>query len=229
MAPDFIDYSSIFNNKINLFLTQVDDYWDDGYPHSRKDQIIDILKLKHQKVLIPKQIHSDIVTHISPDMKNLECDAIIFNSNDIIGSINVADCVPICIYDTDRGTISLIHSGWKGTVKKIIIKTIKKLQDIGSDKKSLKFFLGPSIKSCCYEVESSFALQFDSVAVRKQNGKCFVDLPRQIKFDLQKEGISSSNIIVSSRCTFDDKKCHSFRRDGACSGRMSFVAYKDVK
>ena len=160
MAPDFIDYSSIFNNKINLFLTQVDDYWDDGYPHSRKDQIIDILKLKHQKVLIPKQIHSDIVTHISQDIKNLECDAIIFNSNDIIGSINVADCVPICIYDTDRGTISLIHSGWKGALRGIISKVIKFMIKKGSKTKNITAVIGPSISVKNYEVQKDFYNKF---------------------------------------------------------------------
>ena len=154
---------------------------------------------------------------------------IIFYSNDIVGSINVADCVPICIYDIDREVISLVHSGWKGTTNKIVLKSIEKLQKMGSNKRSLKFFLGPSIKSCCYEVGEAFALQFDSSVVEKKDGKCFVDLSTQIKFDLEKKGISSSNIIISDLCTFEDKACHSFRRDGRSSGRMSFIAYKNSK
>ena len=229
LAPNLIDYSSVFNNKVNLFLTQIDDYWDKEYPHLRRDKIKELFNLKDLKIITPKQIHSDIVVDISDKAEDPECDSIIFNSNNIIGSINVADCVPICIYDIDKETVSLTHSGWKGTAKKIVIKTIKKLQKMGSNKKSLRFFLGPSIKSCCYEVENSFALQFDSIAIRKQDEKYFVDLPSQIKFDLEKEGISSSSIIVSNRCTFDDKTCHSFRRDGEAAGRMSFIAYKGVK
>ena len=223
------DYSNLFNNKINIFLTQVDKYWDEKYPYSRKEKIKNYLKLKDQKIIIPKQIHGDLVIYVSNKTKNLKCDAIIFNSDDIIGSINVADCVPICIYDTDREVISLVHSGWKGTAKKIVIKTIQKLQKMGSNKRSLRFFLGPSIKSCCYEVEDSFALQFDPIAVRRQDEKYFVDLSSQIKFDLEKEGILSSCIIISNQCTYDDKTCHSFRRDGESSGRMSLIAYKNIK
>ena len=49
------------------------------------------------------------------------------------------------------------------------------------------------------------------------------------KFDLERIGISSSNIIVSDWCTFENKRCHSFRRDGENAGRMSFIAYKGVK
>ena len=100
---------------------------------------------------------------------------------------------------------------------------------MGSNKKSLRFFLGPSIKSCCYEVDDLFILKFDPIAVEKRNGKYFVDLPNQIKFDLEKEDIPLKNIILSNQCTFDDKKCHSFRRDGKSSGRMSLIAYKNIK
>ena len=125
LKPNLIDYSSVFNNKINLFLTQIDDYWDKEYPHLRRDKIKELFNLKDFKIITPKQTHSDIVIDISDKAEDPECDAIIFNSNNIIGSINVADCVPVCIYDIDKETVSLTHSGWKGTTKKIVIKTIK--------------------------------------------------------------------------------------------------------
>ena len=65
--------------------------------------------------------------------------------------------------------------------------------------------------------------------LEKRNEKYFVGLPNQIKFDLEKEGILSSCIIISNQCTYDDKTCHSFRRDGESSGRMSLIAYKNIK
>ena len=36
---------------------------------------------------------------------------------------------------------------------------------------------------------------------------------------------SNNNIIHSKICTFENNNCHSFRRDGDLSGRMSLIAY----
>ena len=81
LAPNLIDYSSVFDNKINLFLTQIDDYWDKEYPHLRRDKIKELFNLKDFKIITPKQTHSDIVIDISDKAEDPECDAIIFNSN----------------------------------------------------------------------------------------------------------------------------------------------------
>ena len=221
-----VDYSHYFNNKIRLFLTQANDYWDRDYPNSRKNKIIEYFQIKDKKVIIPKQIHSDLVINLSENSNDLECDAIIYKQeSNLVGAIHIADCVPICIYDNQTGYIALIHSGWKGTLKKITIKTINRLLELGSDKDSLKIFIGPSIRSCCYQVEDFFASKFHPLSVSNKRGVFFVDLTIQTQIDLEGILIPKKNIFIDNLCTFDNHNCHSFRRDKQQSGRMSFIAY----
>ena len=223
----YFDYSFHFDNKIKLFLTQSSQYWDSDYPQSRKDKIAQAFNVNNRAILMPRQVHGDSVIIIDDKDEQLECDAIVYGQNPkIIGTISVADCIPICIYDYYNHNIALVHSGWKGTCKKIILKTINTLESAGSDRKFFKFFLGPSIRSCCYQVEKSFSEQFSSSAVFMRNKKYFIDLATQVKIDLEEVSIPSDNIIVDSLCTYDSTKCHSFRRDGKNSGRMTMIAYK---
>ena len=222
------DYSHWFDGKINLFLTQSDQYWDKGYPISRKEKITQYFNFKDKKIVIPEQIHSDIIANVSSQSDNLVCDSIIYSStSNIVGVINVADCVPVCIYDCVNNYIALVHSGWKGTHKKITVKTIERLEAMGSRKSNLKVFLGPSIKGCCYQVEDYFASQFDRCSIINKEDSFFVDLSLQIKFDLESTGIPTNNINISKICTYDNDNCHSFRRDAKQSGRMSFIAFKN--
>ena len=107
------DYSHHFDNEIKLFLTQVNSYWDKDYPDSRKQKIKTFLKLDNKTIITPKQIHGDSVIRVSENSNSSECDAIIFKANSsIVGTINVADCIPICIYDFENKNIALVHSGW---------------------------------------------------------------------------------------------------------------------
>ena len=225
--PNYFDYSPYFNNNIKLFLTQLDAYWDSGYPQSRKNKIVETFSLKNRVILTPKQVHGSSVLRVTKDSRSLQCDGIIYGKDSgFVGTINVADCIPICIYDSYGENIALVHSGWRGTYKKIILNAIKLFDSMGSPRSCLRFFLGPSIKSCCYEVEKDFSEKFKMGAVFKRNGKYFVNLSAEIKLDLEQAGISVNNIIVDNLCTYDSSKCHSFRRDGESAGRMTMIAFK---
>ena len=40
--------------------------------------------------------------------------------------------------------------------------------------------------------------------------------------------LPGTNIIVDDLCTYDNLKCHSFRRDNENSGRMTMIAYRGL-
>ena len=220
-----IDYSHHFNNKIKLFLTESSNYWDNS-PASKKDRILEYTQYKKNKVFIPNQVHGDKIVILNQKTANVDCDAIIYNGNlDLIGAINVADCIPVCIYDPNNNYIALVHSGWKGTLKKIVSKTIRKMVGLGANKGSLGVFIGPSIRGCCYEVEHSFALKFYPSCIIQEDNHFYVDLTSQLLKDLYYESIIEKNIFIDSSCTFENVNLHSFRRDKQQAGRMSLVAY----
>jgi len=219
------NYSHYFKNKIKLFLTCSDKYWDE-IDSVRENKISDYIQYEGSKVIMPNQIHGDKIVVASNDFDRNECDAIIFNGkSNLVGAINVADCMPICIYDSNNNYIALVHSGWKGTLKKITIKTICKMLDLGSDRGSLKIFIGPSIRGCCYQVGESFVSDFSDSCITSKGGSFYLDLASQLLLDLKNENIPKNNIFMNESCTFDSLNYHSFRRDGGLSGRMSLIAY----
>ena len=90
----------------------------------------------------------------------------------------------------------------------------------GSNIDDIKIYLGPSIKSCCYEIKNDVAKYFDQKFIIKNNQKLFLDLESKINDDLSKMGIKSSNIFMSNICTYENKNFCSYRRDYDKAGRM---------
>lgn len=65
-----------------------------------------------------------------------------------------ADCLPIFLYDPNRGVVGLLHSGRAGTTKDIVGVAMKAMrEDFGSDPADCVAVIGPSVGPCCYEVD----------------------------------------------------------------------------
>lgn len=136
-------------------------------------------------------------------------DAYIVNEQNIATIITTADCNPIIIYDPVKNVVANIHSGWKGTTKKIAIKTCEKMiNEFGSNASDLIVCIGPSIRKCCFSSEeNSFKKIFtdiwsnekDYIYYEKNSKRFHIDLIYLIKKDLEKLGVK--NIIVSDICT----------------------------
>jgi len=66
-------------------------------------------------------------------------------------AVTVADCVPVFIAHPG-GSIALLHSGWRGTVERIVEHGIGALANRGVPAHELHVHLGPAICGSCYEV-----------------------------------------------------------------------------
>ena len=111
-------------------------------------------------------------------------DGMVTNVPNICLSIQVADCVPILLYDPVREVIASLHAGWKGTLRKIVPETVGKMvQHYGTKAENVFAALGPSNGPCCYEVgndvvrEARIALGSIHVIIRpsKTPGKFIFD------------------------------------------------------
>jgi copper oxidase (laccase) domain-containing protein len=94
-------------------------------------------------------------------------------------TVTVADCLPIFLYDRAGRAFGLLHSGWQGTG--IAAEAVRLLvEQFGVERSSLVAVLGPGIGACCYAVEPDrcerFRGEFGLRAVRRQGGRCFLDL-----------------------------------------------------
>ncbi len=189
------------------------------------------LGLNPEKVALQKQIHSDIVTVIdSPEFKVGESDALVTNQKGIGLAISTADCAPVFIYDSKNKVIAAVHSGWQGTQKQIVLKTLEILRErFGSQAADLYAYIGPSISQKNYEVGTEFKEYFGAKYLLTENGKLYLDI-KKANFDLLTGfGIKASQIQISNMCSYAEKEIlHSYRRDGKKSGRaFAVIALKE--
>ena len=179
------------------------------------------IKNKEKNIASCTQIHSNHVKYIDKSGIYKNTDGLVTHiNNNIYLMIQTADCIPIFMVDNIKGIIGLIHSGWKGTSRSIISSAISIFSDCGSNIEDIKIYLGPSIKSCCYEIKDDVAKYFEQKFLIINNQKLFLDLELKVKDDLFKKGIKNNNIFVSDICTYENKNFCSYRRDYNKAGRM---------
>lgn len=183
----------------------------------------DTIKINQNDVAFTKQIHSDVVTIVQSAGTYADCDALVTNTKDIFLSISVADCVPIFLYDCNKHTIAAIHSGWKGSQNKILLKAIKVMeQEFSSNIKDVFAYIGYSASKCCYEVGFDVASQFEEKYYQRKNeSKFLLDLKCFNSDILIEAGVPKEQIEISEFCTICNPNfLHSYRRDGKNAGRM---------
>jgi len=174
------------------------------------------------------QVHSDDI--FIYDGNCHEGDGLITDKKGIGIGVFTADCVPVLIYDEKKRIIAAVHSGWKGTLKKISSKAVIRMMDeYGCKAEDINVFIGPHNRSCCYEVGQEVAVEFmeDEAYSGMEivvNNK--LNLEKCIKKQLQLTGIKEENIKSTEICTYcsDEYKLHSYRKHKEASGRMfSFI------
>lgn len=142
--------------------------------------------------------------------------------------IFTADCIPLFVADEKARTVAILHVGWRGADAGIISKTLLKIaNEFTLQISDLTIGIGPSIRSCCYEVGAEFELKFDGWT-EFRNEKYYFDLAGFSKDALARLGIPEGQMIDSEICTVCHSDFHSHRRDGEKAGRMASVIMKLV-
>jgi len=166
-----------------------------------------------------EQVHGSQVVRVSKkdDGKIIpNCDALITNDPAVKLCVRVADCLPIFVSDPTSNVKAVIHTGWRGLSKGIIKSAIKKMENqwkVENDK--LRIFIGPHICQKHYEIKSDVVEKFKKYpkAIIQKDGKIFLDLAKVAKLQLLLLGIKKENIKIDKRCTFEDPKLFSYRRN----------------
>ena len=195
--------------------------------YSRKE-ITRKLDYNAKDLAIPEQVHSTVVEFARFPGMYPAADGLVTTNSNILLTLKVADCVPVYLYEPRKNMIGLVHSGWRGTVGKIVPNAIQLMQKNGAETGEIRCFLGPAIGICCYEVGVEVAHKFDDEAKMKlEDRKWKVGLHDQISLQLASSGILEENIQTSDMCTYESRDCHSYRRDGDNVGRM--FAFMELK
>ena len=152
-----------------------------------------------------------------------EADALVTATAGAAVAVRVADCVPVLLAAPGRSAVAAAHAGWRGVVGRVIAAAVEAM---GVAPDALRAAVGPCIGPCCFEVGEEVAAQIaaastGAVVLRaaEAGGRPRVDLRAAVTAQLAALGVRSVEHVGG--CTRDDAvRYHSFRRDGAASGRL---------
>lgn len=149
------------------------------------------------------------------------CDGLISGDANVSLIIKFADCTPVIFFDPLNKVQAVVHSGWRGTLKRISQKAVKIMQqEFGSDIENIICFIGPSVDIDNYEVGKEV---YDAFSNFKNRDKFFIrsETDEKYKLDMslanrllvEEMGVLSEHIEISNRSTYSDSNLYSARRD----------------
>lgn len=200
---------------------------------ANKKRLARRLHIPATHILMPHQVHGDRVKRIDEDFlledaESLEgYDAMMTWTPGICIGVSTADCTPILLYDAKRRTCAAVHAGWRGTVKRIVQKTIERMGiNYATEPQDLHAVIGPCISIKNFEVgdevyEAFREAGFPMELIARRFEKWHIDLPLCNKLQMLDLGLREENIQFSGICTYDNcEKYFSARRLGINSGRL---------
>ena len=201
-----------------------------------------LLGFETEDVVAARQIHSDIVCHVTQAHRggcltegaSPVCDALITNTPGIALVVFTADCTPILFQDPVTGAVGAAHAGWRGTAAGIAEKTVRAMcSTFGCRPEDIRAAIGPHIGACCFEtdrdVPEAMVAALGAAAepyIRAAGEKFFVDLTQMNRLFLERAGVT--HIETSPLCTACRQDLFwSHRRVGNARGSQGAVIYKE--
>lgn len=153
-------------------------------------------------------------------------DALLTNKPNLVLSTTNADCILLLFFDPITKTIANTHSGWRGTLQRISVKTIETMErEFNCKTENIICCICPSIRKCHFEVDKDvkdmFEYEFkdlkseelcDIIQEKILNEKWNIDTVLINKIMLQKLGLKQENIIDSGICSVcNSDMIHSYR------------------
>ena len=220
-----------------------------------REALCRLLGISSDRLLMPHQVHQTEIAVVDKGLLGLSpeeqrekldgIDALMTNIAGLCIGVSTADCTPVLLYDPVHQAICAIHAGWRGTVQRIVEKTVKKMAAVYCTHPcDLIAQIGPGISLDSFEVgdevydafaKEGFPMELISKKYPCNDGgsqfftlhsslftsKWHIDLPECNRQQLLSMGIPSDHIAVSPVCTFlQPDTFFSARRLGINSGRI---------
>lgn len=132
-----------------------------------------------------RQVAGDAVLRVDVPGFAGEGDALVTDREGFSLVVAVADCVPVAL--VGGGVVGMVHSGWRGTLSGIARKAAAKVGE--EDRASVRAYIGPCIRGCCYEVSEELAEGFAGrFGPRVVSGR-MLSMPDAIRADLKECGV----------------------------------------
>lgn len=200
-------------------------------------------------IVRPHQTHTNIVKAVNGKINENEpdinvgylenVDGVMSNKSNITLATTNADCILILFYDPVKNVICNVHSGWRGTFKKISKNAISAMkEEYDCEPKDIIACICPSIRVCHFEVEDDVKEECEALfaytnklekiirkgEIKGGKQKYFVDTVMITKMLLEEEGVIPQNIVDCGICSYcNSSNVHSRRADGIEYGLGSAI------
>lgn len=202
-----------------------------------RERLAEELGVDASRLIIPHQVHGVECRHIAQEFFDMPdgvrtmlldgVDAVTTCLPGVCIGVSTADCIPVLLYDEAHHAVAAIHAGWRGTVERIVMKTVMDMRmQFGTQPKELKAIIGPGISVKNFEVGQEVYDAFEKAAfnmkeIAERHEKWHINLPLCNCNQLLQCGMEKENVQMADICTFDNnEKFFSARRQGIQSGRI---------
>lgn len=199
-------------NETDEFTLSYSSHPDRDVVYNNRVQVAQSLGIEPKHLFLPSQVHLTRIVEVSASTTKeelMDTDALITNHPGIGIAVMSADCVPILLFDKKNQAVGAVHSGWRGTVARILEKTLLEMNRVyGTVGKDVIAAIGPSVCQRAYEVGDEVVRAVreafddsDSLMEVQSNNKAKLDLWKANKVQLLAFGVPESQIEVSNLCT----------------------------
>ncbi|MCH1868283.1 polyphenol oxidase family protein [Nocardioides sp. CFH 31398] len=177
------------------------------------------------------QVHGDVVHEVADDPGPGPRDDVptgdgLVTARPGVGlMVRVADCVPVVLADPGTGALGVAHAGREGVRLGVVTRTVARLRELGAGP-GLRAWVGPHVCGSCYEVPVTMRAEVAAVVPATwsttRQGTPGLDLGAGVVAQLDAAGVDAELV---GGCTLEDPAAHSYRRDGAASGRLAGLVW----
>ena len=215
----------------NYAAFNINGYCGDDEVHiaANKVALCGLLGIDSNRLVMPHQVHDCVVRRIDgPQQGVMEgVDAVMTDVPQLCIGVSTADCIPVLLYDSTHRAVSAVHAGWRGTVLRIVQKTVEAMcHAYGTAPADLQAVIGPGISLDSFEVgdevyDQFLSAGFDMQPISRREAKWHIDLPMCNRLQLMEAGIPADHIQMTNICTYQQyDRYFSARRLGIQSGRI---------
>jgi YfiH family protein len=197
---------------------------------ANRDRLAAELSVPVGQLVWMTQVHGTGVAIVEDAEENpvADVDALVTATPGLVLCVLAADCVPVLLADPVAGVVAAVHAGREGVRRGVVPAALAAMTRLGARPADVEVLLGPAVCGLDYEVPGTMQAEVARVApaaaVRTRQGTPGLDLRAGLAEVLRGAGVRQ--VVHDPRCTVEDPRLFSHRRDGV-TGRQAGVVWLD--
>ena len=185
------------------------------------------LRVPEDRLVWMTQVHGTGVAVVDGPQQGPvpDVDALVTATPGLVLCVLVADCVPVLLADPVAGVVAAVHAGREGVRQGVVPAALAAMTRLGARPGDVTALLGPAVCGACYEVPAAMQAELARVvpgaAVRTRKGTPGLDLRAGLDARLRAAGVPE--VVHDPRCTVEDPRLFSHRRDGVTGRQAGLV------